>query len=363
MEHHVIRTAGLLVASTLLGWIEGCAVVGPSAIASGRSVYNEVINRTGDEQLLNMIVRERYGETFGMLRVASVTASMKFRGSVGAEFGFGPDSNYAGNLVPLSAGVAYEENPTISYAPLGGEAFLTKMLAPITVEQSILIGQASDRSSLVSVMIRRINGLENPALRSGKSSPAFDRVVQIHGILRSKGMLTLARDETSSDSGDTGYYFIFFDYSSEIDLVREYLSALGITSIEPDGQDIYLPVRVSIGRPSHDSVNLELRSVIDIIRDVGASIDVPAEHVEMGIVDPNLVDLPRADRIIAIKSSKERPRLASVAIQAHGYWFYIDATDAGSKEGFGLLRTLIGMRLDATDGPSQVPVLTIPTGG
>ncbi len=52
----------------------GCSALGPRTLSSGRSVYNEVLNRTANEQILQMIVRMRYGETFGFLQVASVTA-------------------------------------------------------------------------------------------------------------------------------------------------------------------------------------------------------------------------------------------------------------------------------------------------
>ena len=56
----------------------GCAVVGPQSITAGRENYTEVINRTEDEQILNVIVRQRYDETFGMMSVASVTANLRF---------------------------------------------------------------------------------------------------------------------------------------------------------------------------------------------------------------------------------------------------------------------------------------------
>ena len=42
----------------------GCATVGPVSIAAGRGAYAEVINRTEDEQILNVVVRQRYDETF-----------------------------------------------------------------------------------------------------------------------------------------------------------------------------------------------------------------------------------------------------------------------------------------------------------
>src|SRR6185436_11342001 len=90
--------------------LAGCAVVGPSALSNERSTYNAVINRTEDEQILSMIVHQRYDETFGMLVVSNVTASLRSGVKVGANAGIGPSENYAGNLVPLSAEATYEEN-------------------------------------------------------------------------------------------------------------------------------------------------------------------------------------------------------------------------------------------------------------
>jgi hypothetical protein len=54
----------------------GCVAIGPRSITAGRGAYAEVINRTEDEQILNVIVRQRYDETFGMISVTSVTASL-----------------------------------------------------------------------------------------------------------------------------------------------------------------------------------------------------------------------------------------------------------------------------------------------
>jgi hypothetical protein len=87
-------------------------LVGPRSITSGRGDYAEVINLTEDEQILNVIVRQRYNETFGMMTLASITANLKFRAQVGANAGVGDSDSYDGNLVPLSRGVGYEENPT-----------------------------------------------------------------------------------------------------------------------------------------------------------------------------------------------------------------------------------------------------------
>ena len=89
----------LLSAPVLTG---GCAVVGPHSISNGRMAYNEVINYTENQQLLNAIVRERYGQTFGTLSDSSVAANVKFRGIAGAEFNAWASNQFTDKLTPLS---------------------------------------------------------------------------------------------------------------------------------------------------------------------------------------------------------------------------------------------------------------------
>jgi hypothetical protein len=51
----------------------------------GRADYNEVINRTENEQMLLSIVKERYGETSSLFTVSSVVANVRFTTSTGVE--------------------------------------------------------------------------------------------------------------------------------------------------------------------------------------------------------------------------------------------------------------------------------------
>jgi len=126
---------GLILSTLLLVMftISGCAGVGPRTISQGRADYNEVINKTEDEQMLLSIVKGRYGETFSLLKVSGVAANFSFGTSAGIDVGFGPSANYAGTLVPFSGGLTYEENPTISYAPVQGEMYIRQLLTPISL--------------------------------------------------------------------------------------------------------------------------------------------------------------------------------------------------------------------------------------
>ena len=106
-HEQIIRpNSTLVVLGTILGVLWGCAVVGPTSISMGRADYNEAINKTDDAQMLMSIVRGRYGETFSLLAVTGVAANVSFGTNAGVNVGFGPDENYAGNLVPFSGGFA-----------------------------------------------------------------------------------------------------------------------------------------------------------------------------------------------------------------------------------------------------------------
>lgn len=350
----------LLLATLLIG---GCAIVGPASISNGRLVYSEVINYTGDQQILNMIVRERYAQTFGMLTVASVTASVRVRATVGAEFRAGAStSDVQGNLVPLSAGVAYEENPTISYVPLQGELFLRRMLTPITVEQGFLVTLAvTEHDVMARELYRSINGLQNPV--GGRPSPEFQRLIDLDIKLHRAGVLFFGR-ETASDGAEPQFLVSLHDYADDhADDVRAFLEILGIEGKTVDGREIVLPVRLTARKRATDAINVETRSALDWIRHAGSMIEVPAPHLEAGIVEPSGWEEPPQDRFITIRSSKKRPNDALVELPFRGWWFYIDATDTRSKRSFQLIKFLIGLRLDEKSADLRAPVLTVPVGG
>ncbi len=117
----------------------GCAGIGPEMVRTGRPQYNEAIALTNNEQLPARIVRMRYAEPVSLLAVTSVTANMRVNASVGGQIGVGPDSNYRGNRVPRSVGAFYEDNPTISYAPVEGREYLRQLLSPIPGDITVLM--------------------------------------------------------------------------------------------------------------------------------------------------------------------------------------------------------------------------------
>ncbi len=353
----MIKRRSFIILSILL--TGGCNIVGPTAISNGRSVYNEVISRTNDEQVLDMMVRLRYEESFGMLNVASVTANIRVRANIGAEFGVGDESNFQGNLVPLSAGVAYEENPTISYVPVQGEQFITRLLSPIPVKTIVLLALSTDNpEGLLKFLAKQLNGLKNALYADIPGDEEFDHALDLIASLHKAGVLDFGIIEGEKPQ----YRMVIYSYQDEhAETVRELMRLLGLPDPPADGSDIVLPIRLAIGHRPSDSIAIKTRSIYAIIKFMGWNIEVPEAHLEAGIVSIRQINPNRQS--LTIRSSTERPGNATVATQFRNHWFYIDATDIKTKRAFSFVQLLIGMRLQKEDLLQQAPVLTIPVGG
>jgi hypothetical protein len=164
----------------------------------GRADYNDAINRTEDEQMLLSIVKGRYGETFSLLAVSGVAANVRFRANAGVQAGFGPAENYAGNLVPFAGGLAYEENPTITYSPVQGEQYLLQLMSPIPLDLLVaMIRTGIDPGIHLIVLVNRINDMRNPDFLQGPSAEPdlrFLRFAQLSRELDQAGVLQWLED-------------------------------------------------------------------------------------------------------------------------------------------------------------------------
>jgi hypothetical protein len=346
-----------LLVPVLYGFIivnQGCTVVGPPSISNGRMAYNEVINYTEDQQLLNAIVRERYGQTFGMLSVASVAANVKFRG----------DTNFllvGGGNDELALGAAYEENPTITYVPVQGEAVIGGLVNPLSLEETLAIRNAGRNSEITwPFLFRRWNDIQIPFDQPW--SPDLVRAIEISNVLQESGCVGLGRlSEANNSAGE--YAFVISGYSkAQQSIIREYFDLIGIKGKVVDGRDIIVSFGLSVDPDAEDKIYIETRSILDWLRLAGDMVDVPDEHLTAGIVDPPVWGGKEGNRLITIHSSRSRPKNAVVSILFRGYWFYIDETDSTSKESFKLLKFTVGLRLNPENILKQAPVLTLPVG-
>jgi hypothetical protein len=349
----VIPLISLVLASA------GCSTVGPSAIRNGRGVYASSLSRTDDEQLLTGIVAFRYAETHTQLLVTSITSNIRVSTNAGVDIGFGPDENYAGNLVPFTGGVVYEENPTITYSPLQGSDYLDVLLSPISLETTVRFLRATESpGGTLTVLVREINGVRNPDfIYEGSTEPGdrFSRLAEILDQLHRRDEIDFALDE----KGEKLVMVLRPVESSPGEDFREFLSLLGAPAWKDDEEFRGLPIRLSLTPPRPNEIAISTRSSHDLFEIMSAAVQIPDEHVEAGIVDEFPPLGPVGSRI-AVRSTRNRPKNASIAVPYRGYWFYIDESDLGSKKMFRLLRVLWNGSMAGAGAKQAAPVLTVP---
>jgi hypothetical protein len=334
----------------------GCSITGPRHIGRGRAEYNEVINRTEDEQMLLAIVKGRYGETSSLLAVNGLAANVRFITTAGVEAGFG--SVKGDNL--LIGGLAYEENPTITYTPVQGEDYFRQLMTPIPLDILLMmVRSVTNGNRLFALLVDRVNNLRNPEFISAsqrESNEKFQRFIELITELSQVSVLELAGDKQE----EIAFNFVINDYANRYsNQIRELFDMLELPYPGGETRDIVIPVYFRIETGKFQGIAITTRSTFDLIEILRASIVVPHEHF-IGGLTINYPQMGLPGQGVRILSSKEKPRNLSLAVKYRRHWFYIDETDQHTKSVFRVLRTFWSFSTTAEEDFGDAPILTIP---
>lgn len=350
----------LLTGCLLGGLLSGCTVVGPTAIHGGRLAYNEAIIETDNQQMLLVVVRNRYGERSNLLAVSSVTANVSVAANAGVEVGVGDNDIYRGNLVPFRAGVIYEENPTISYTPVGGEQYARQLMSPVSVPTlAQLTGNLADPAPVFYALVSSINGIYNPNFTSGESGPdpRFARLVAIFTELTRAHRLHWIQEPQRKEGFKIVIDHYAPGYTGQVD---ELLALLRVPAAGDRPARIVLPVSLALDGHATGGIGITTRSVFDLLEILSGAVEIPERDQVAGVAasypPPGLV----GERLRVHYSGTE-PGQASVAVSYRDGWFYIDETDQPTKQYFRLFTTLMSINIAESAGrTSTAPVLTVP---
>ncbi|MCB1702642.1 MAG: hypothetical protein KDI14_17625 [Halioglobus sp.] len=340
--------------------LAGCTYIGPKSISSGRLAYNEAIAETNNQQMLMVLVHNRYDEQGSMLAVASVTANVSVKSSAGVQAGFGGSSSYQGNLIPFAGGVIYEENPTISYTPVAGEKYLSRLSVPLPIGMlaQITRTQTDPRAALIG-LISSVNGIYNPDFVFGENDhdPRFDRIVTIISELSQAHRLNWVEI-----AGKPEKFSIVIDRSApeHAAMAQELLDIIGLSREEFTGPQIVIPVVLSLNGAREGVMGITTRSIYDLVEIMTARIEVPPIDEENGVV-AEYPPVGRLGKDLTVHYSEKEPEHAYVAVADRGGWFYIDERDRITKRYFRLLSSLwsLAVASSVADGPAA-PLLTVP---
>jgi len=336
----------------------GCASVGPHSISSGRAAYAEAINKTEDEQILLSIVKGRYGESSSLLAVNGVASNMSFSATAGVEAGFGSTEVSGENL--LIGGLVYEENPTITYVPVQGEKYIRELTSPIPLDILMLsLRSETFAERLLILLVKRINDLRNPSFLTAPSVQPDQRFMlfaELYAELHNVGILDIIKNPQS----DGVFDLLINDYSPQYTRqVHDFLTLLDLPIPADESKDLLIPIYFSINMNKSWGLGITTRSTFDLVEILRAAIEVPQQHVDMGL-PVNYPPLGLPGQGVRIISSLEKPKDMSQAVLYRGYWFYFSETDQETKAFFSLLRMFWSISIAGVTDQRDAPVLTLP---
>jgi len=349
-------------------FLAACSL-GPGRIPVDRFDYDEAISESTKRQTLINLLRLRYLDVPAVLYVGSVVSQYSFSAGIGmaGTHGFG----VATDSITGNANLNYTDQPTITYSPVSGEEFARRLLAPLPIELLFSLQQAGlPADLLLLVSLQRINAVENmsfgplPLLddvsrmqqlqRDLERYERFQTVVQDVLEVVDRGALELQRDERN------GVLYWVFQQRVPPDvqlLVAKLKSELGL---DPQVHRFRVIQR---RERSPDEITIQPRSVLGVMYFLARGVEIPARHLKQGWVTP-MTPAAEGGRLpvpLRVRSQRQQPDDAFIAVRYRGYWFYIDSADLESKRAFGVMRYLFMLQ---TPPPERggVPLLTLPAG-
>jgi hypothetical protein len=338
--------------------------MGARTIPAARFDYNQAIVDSFDEQMLLNLVRLRYQDSILFLDLSSVVASYhrEVNGGltpsvVAKPFTYGTGASVGGN---------WSETPTISYAPLQGEDFAKRLLAPVLPSAILLLSRSGwGLERLLVCAVQQLNELLNGTAVGGVAPVAvhhfhaFKRVAKLLRELQELGQVQLNTLATDDRTVILTAGPMPLDAEAEAK-AREIIRLLDVRRDQG-------PIAMEAAGFPRDPADVVLtgRSFLGVMTFLAQHVDVPQEHVREGLVritkgeDGKPFDWHTlSGHIFRVRNSRSKPKRAYLAVQHRDYWFWIDDTDVEAKSTYTLLTQLFS--LQAASDKIRAPVLTIP---
>ncbi len=381
--------------------IQGCAR-GPKWVDSDWRGYNDSVVDVANQELLLNIVRLRYNDYPGVLKIGSVTAqrSWSVNGSLGGTIPEGgPDT--------LSAGIGglRSERPTVSFLT-GSKDIVNKTLAPLSLESLYLASYLEwPAATYWPLMVKSMNGVKN-APEGGGPIPTgpphfseFFELAQTVKQLQDNNLIEFGRIEKlvpissriddstltaaeSREAAEAGYVYkesdrpneLVLNRKSQVSVIRFSRQAIGtpqhakfVELLDLDPSMLVLELEPAFegqlqeSSQNRKSLQVGLRSLIEIMFLVSKGVQVPECHLTCNLAPSEDVgtDWQMILGGFRVLSCDKKPTCASVAVCYRGCWFYIADNDQDSKTTFFFLKLIYDAQVQG-GGAENLPVLTLP---
>jgi hypothetical protein len=354
------RTIGRLCLALLAFAMSGCSSFGPGTVSRDRVDYLGAVSESWKEQTLLNIVRLRYGDAPTFLDVSSVISSYTFQAQASAagQTSNAPTTTF-GNI---GAGALYIDRPTISYTPVAGQKFTKSLLNPIPPSSIFELTQSGfpvDR--VFQVTVRALNGVYNRSSLGARSRDADPEFYPLLDALRRLQLSESVSLRLEKRGGEEVAKLIFKRSGLPPEVQQDLQFVQRALNVKPN-KDGELTLTFGALPRSSDELAVLSRSMLEILLEVSAGIEVPDDHVSQGRTRPATrradAENPRDRPLIQIHSGANAPASPFTAVRYRDTWYWVDDADLGSKSIFAFL--MMFFSLAETGVTPQAPVLTLP---
>lgn len=342
-----------------MAFLASCASIGPTTVSRDRFEYTGAISESWKRQMLLNMIKMRYGDAPVFLDVSSVISQYQIAGQI--NLGATINNNPWSTSETLGAGGQYVDRPTITYSPVMGDKFARSMMSPIPPSAILSLLQAGYPVDLVfRILVHEINGIQNRfggEARARTSDPEFYSLLEKMRRVQSAGGIGMRFKKIDKEEAALMVFRLKRDPETD-SLVRDIRKTLGL---DPEATEF----RVVYGSVPRDDKEIAIltRSILEVIIDLSADIEVPDVHVKEKRVNPTFAEMAGGEKVqplIRIQSSSEKPGDAFVLIRYRDSYFWIDDRDLRSKKIFSFL--MFVFTLVETGEKGIAPVVTLPTG-
>ena len=364
--------------------------------------YNESTIEVENQELLLNLVRLRYDEYPGLLRVTNITAQRNwtYSGTLATNIPEGGPDSLAAGLTGLRS-----ERPTVSYSP-GGRELIAAALKPVSLDVLYLAAYMGWPASITwPLMVKSINDVNvAPSDRGQMPGPAdmtgeFLMIAVSIRSLQDQRLLEVGRIEklvpinegidprsiTAADriqALNSGFTFVDSEDDEGLTLCKkkqltvlrfaaeaigtpEHANLVQMLGIDPEAKTFELEPAYEGYLKEEDlprrDIEIGMRSLFEMLFLLSRGVQVPACDMRCGVA-PVVANYPIEDPMVGgfvVKCCEKRPACASVAVQYRDKWFYIDSRDQDSKAKFFLLKLIFDTQTEAAIDDTA-PLLTLP---
>jgi hypothetical protein len=201
--------------------------------------------------------------------------------------------------------------------------------------------------------------LQNGTALGGEDSagsPQFFQLIQALRRLQLAGELNV---ESRSENNEQHVYLVLGTATTtgEAKAVPDLMLVRKLLHLKSNSGNF----EIVYGQSSHggDQIAMLTRSVLGILTDLGAQVQVPNDSISNGATKPTVSLVGGETRpTIVVQSGNKPPADAYVSVRYGPSTYWVDRADFDSKYAFTVVQNL--MALAEADTNSKAPVVTIP---